>query len=334
MSASPLKTELHHWWPRSLAKHWSSSDGMVSTLRPTGELIRAPAGAFGATTNAHAIKLESPWDASFETIFNQPDSEISNVVSWLSTLETSIASSKDPIIDRIRGHSLPEEKAQQLARVAASLLARSPCIRNSIKLAIKQFRSEIGLSDNNKPDSLIAANQHGLYDAYRKTMENRGRWAILFSEEREFITGDGFLHNFPASQDGINSGKKLLLPLLPTAMIVYMLPVHYPTDPRLVTLRATASEVDNLNEFTQIYASNFLFYRDHQPDLTDAFRLGRHQILKFGGDDWLDPLLDNLSQYNFWGEGGAPTISGDQPYTEALNGNRILDSFVAADNEG
>ena len=39
-------------------------------------------------------------------------------------------------------------------------------------------------------------------DAYRKRMEGHGRFAILFSDEREFIAGDGFLHNFPASQDG------------------------------------------------------------------------------------------------------------------------------------
>lgn len=90
-------------------------------------------------------------------------------------------------------------------------------------------------------------------------MERRGRWAILFSDERELIAGDGFLHNFPASQDGINTGLKLVLPILPTAAIVFMLPSEHPTEPKLVTLRVSASEVEQLNTIVQVYAKDVLF---------------------------------------------------------------------------
>lgn len=57
MTRRPLKTELHHWWPRTLAEHWAAADGMVSVVRPEGEVRRAPPGAFGAITNAHHMKI-------------------------------------------------------------------------------------------------------------------------------------------------------------------------------------------------------------------------------------------------------------------------------------
>jgi hypothetical protein len=71
MKHKPLKTELHHWWPRTLAEHWAASDGMVSVIRPNGNVHRAPPGAFGAITNAHHIKIGGPWDSTFEPIFSR-----------------------------------------------------------------------------------------------------------------------------------------------------------------------------------------------------------------------------------------------------------------------
>lgn len=329
MQAQPLKTELHHWWPRTLAKYWSAGDGMVSVIRPTGEVHRAPAGAFGAITNAHHIKLGGPWDSTFEPIFNQPDGEISDFVRWLATLDALAISDKRPMIERIQAQPLTAERQQQIARIAASLLARSPSIRNSIKLGNEYYRREFDLPDPTANKALIAANQRGLYDAYRKRMEDSGRWAIIFSDEKEFIAGDGFLHNFPASQDGINSGKKLVLPILPTTTIIYMLPIQCPSEPRLVTLKVSAEEVESLNAITQVYASEFLFFRDEEPKLTDAFKIAQHRIFEYHGHDWLDPLLDDLCQYNRWGKNGAAGMCNDRPYTESLQENRWIKTFAA-----
>ncbi len=208
MQRKPLKTELHHWWPRTLAEYWTASDGMVSVIRPNGDVQRAPPGTFGGITNAHHMKVGGPWDSTFEPMFNQPDNEISAFVEWLSTLGTPHLDPGEPMVERIAPQSVSPESLQQMARVAASLLARSPAIRHSIKLTTEHFRGEFGLKEPaDKP--LIAANQRGLYDAYRTRMESSGRWAVLFSDQTEFITGDGFFHNFPASQDAINSGRKL-----------------------------------------------------------------------------------------------------------------------------
>ena len=329
MTRKPLKTELHHWWPRTLADHWAAADGMVSVIRPNGAVHRAPPGAFGAITNAHHMKIGGPWDSTFEPIFNQPDFEMADFVSWLGTLEASFAGADTSMVERISPQPLPDERRAQIARITASLLARSPGIRNSIKITTEHFRREFGLADPSADKSLIAVNQRGLYDAYRKGMENSGRWAILFSDEREFIAGDGFFHNFPASQDGFHSGRKLVLPILPTAAVVYMSPMQYPTEPKLVTLRLGADEVERLNEIAQVYASDFLFYREEKPTLSESFTCGGHRQFQYHGHDWLDPLLDKLSQYNRWGKEGAAGICSRRPYSESLRGNRWLDQFAS-----
>lgn len=301
---------------------------MVSVIRPNGTVHRAPPGAFGAITNAHHMKMGGPWDSTFEPIFNEPDNEMAAFVRWLGTLEASVASPDQPMVERILPQPLPDERAAQIARVTASLLARSPSIRASIKRTTEYYRRGFGLADPTADKTLIAANQRGLYDAYRKRMTH-GRWAILFSDEREFIAGDGFLHNFPASQDALNSGLKLVLPILPTATIVYMSPMQYPTEPRLVTLRLGGEEVERLNAITQVYASDFLFYRDEKPELSEPFKHGEHRQSQYHGHYWLDPLLDDLSQYNCWGKDGAAGISSRRPYSKSLEGNRWLDGFVA-----
>ncbi len=304
---------------------------MVSVTRPNGTVHRAPPGAFGAITNAHHMRMGGPWDSTFEPIFNEPDKEMAAFVQWLATLEAAFAVPERSMVERISPQPLPDQRAAQIARVTASLLARSPSIRASIKRTTEYYRRGFGLTDPTADKTLIAANQRGLYDAYRKRMMH-GRWAILFSDEREFIAGDGFLHNFPASQDGLNSGLKLVLPILPTATIVYMSPMQYPTEPRLVTLRLSADEVEQLNEITQVYASDFLFYRDEKPEIADAFRHGEHRKFQYHRHNWLDPLLDDLSQYNRWGKGGAAGISSRRPYSESLEGNRRLNRFIGRDN--
>jgi hypothetical protein len=105
--------------------------------------------------------------------------------------------------------------------------------------------------------------------------------------------------------------------------------MQYPSAPRLVTLRLGAEEVERMNEIVQIYASDFLFYRDDKPKLSDAFQHGEHRQFQYHGHHWLDPLLDDLSQYNRWGKDGAASISSRRPYSESLEGNRWLEGLVA-----
>lgn len=93
-------------------------------------------------------------------------------------------------------------------------------------------------------------------------------------------------------------------------------------------MRLNIDEVDAINECTQIYASKLLFYREDKPDILDAFEISGYRQLLYSGHDLIDDMLDHLSQFNLWGEGGNPSISGKRPYTTSLRENREFERFV------
>lgn len=37
-----IKSELHHWWPVCVSKHWKNKDGCVHWISPNGEVKVAP----------------------------------------------------------------------------------------------------------------------------------------------------------------------------------------------------------------------------------------------------------------------------------------------------
>lgn len=162
MTAKPLKSELHHWWPRTLADHWRGHDDLVGVARPDGSVFRSKPKAIGAITNAHHIKLGGPWDSTFEPVFGPADSQMTDLICWLLTLDTSRASSGARRLDRILGQDLPPERLSQLARSIASLLARSPRTRDEIRRRTAHYRTRFGLTDPEPEDHLIAFNQRGL----------------------------------------------------------------------------------------------------------------------------------------------------------------------------
>lgn len=260
-------------------------------------------------------------------MFGEADSQITNLVCWLLTLDTSTTNYSRRRLDRILAQDLPNSMLSQLARVVASLLARSPRTRDEIRRRTAHYRLRFGFTDPEPEDHLIAFNQRGLYDAYRKRMESSGRWAVLFSDTKEFIFGDGFLHNFAASADHMMPGKKCVVPLTPTIAVVYMLPMSYPSDPKLVTIKVDSDEVQFLNDALQAYANQFLFFRSQDPELIPAFTDGQHRQFKYHKHEWLEGFLDDLSQYNLWGPGRSPGRSKGQ-FLKSLHESEHFDELV------
>jgi hypothetical protein len=325
---NPLKSAAHHWWPRALAGYWADGEKLVSVIHHDGSVDRSQPGAYGAITNAHHIKLNSPFDTSFEGEFGQADTEISSLVRWLSEINPPRTSATDPLVMRINVQPLERENLLRLSRITASLLARSPMARNSIAFGIEKFRE--GFSDTpGKPEKqIIAANQQPLYGVFYKAMANSGRWGLLYSKETEFISGDGFYHNFNFVNHPPASGRKLILPILPHLAIAYMLPQGYPSEPKMVSIHLDKDEVSHINEVTQIYAKSFLFFREKPPIVTDAFQRNQHLALHESGQEWLNFFLDGLSQFTLHDNGQTPTIGGRRPFSEAMVQAAQLEELV------
>src|ERR1700730_2059175 len=86
IGGKPLKSELHHWWPRGLSRLWQESDGKVTRLSWDGSELRAPPKQFGAITNAHHMDVGGPWSTSIEPMFGDADSALPGLVTKLESL--------------------------------------------------------------------------------------------------------------------------------------------------------------------------------------------------------------------------------------------------------
>lgn len=324
----PLKSATHHWWPRTLAGYWADEEEMVSVIRHDGSIDRSQPGKYGQIKNAHHIKLDSPFDTSFESDFDEADSEIPSFVRWVEEINPPLSSTNDTLVMRISAQPLSIEHLHRLSRITASLLARSPMARNSIAFGIEKFREEFSVSQEKPEKHLIAANQQPLYRTFYKTMAGSGRWALLYSREVEFISGDGFYHNFHFINHPPHSGRKLILPILPNLAIAYIFPQGYPNDPKMVAIHLAEDEVTCINEYTQIYAKSFLFFRKQKPNVTEAFCTNKHLILNDSAQEWLNYFLDGLSQFTLHDNGQTPVIGSRQPFSKSMEEAAQLEELI------
>ena len=291
-----LKSELHHWWPRSLSQHWCDAHRAIHQMAVSGEIRRLKPKSLGAQTNAHHILVGGPWSNTFEPVFSEADSSMTSLVDWVLSLEANTMDTEADIFDRITPQTVNQSDLERLAKCAASLIARSPRTRNAIRIGARYYREQFGMINPEPEDHLIAANQRPLYESYLSTMRSRGRWAILYSDSTEFIFGDGFLHNFCTIVGPYHSGP-CLIPLLPTVTILYDTPSSHRIPPRLVTMRLDEDEIRFMNDTVQIYSKQHIFYRSQKPNPHPGFLVAEHMEYKHSATDWLRWFSAQLCQF-------------------------------------
>lgn len=275
-----VKSARHHWWPEGVSKHWANSDGCVNRLLPSGEVLPAPPQNWGVIGNGHAIKLGddpalgSVWDSSFESEFENADSNFPWLIDWLASLERCAPPYEMPIRARFVTVSVEHQKFVMMIECLVSLAARSPMHREQGAAMAEHLRGPLPKRERNV---LIGMNiQRTLRNAVRH-LGGRGKAMVIFSPEREFIFGDGFFHNLtPQGEHWYN--PKLLVPLTPWMSVLFCRPSSYTVEPRVVTFVANSSEVDELNYVIQVYARDMLFYRSERPKIDDVFSCGLHKM--------------------------------------------------------
>lgn len=280
----------------SLSQHWCDERGAIHQLTASGDIRRLKPKNLGAKTNAHHVLVGGPWSNTFEPVFSRADAAMTSLVEWILSLEANTVDGEADIFHRITPQTLNPSELDRLAECAASLMARSPRTRNTIRVGARYYRERFGMIDPEPEDHLIAANQRPLHESYASTMRGRGRWSILFSDSDEFIFGDGFLHNFNTISGPWHSGP-CLIPLLPSTTILYDTPSSYRTSPRLVTIRLNKDEIKFMNDTVQIYSKNYIFYRSQKPLMHPNFSTSEHMEYKYNQTDWLRWFSAQLSQF-------------------------------------
>jgi hypothetical protein len=286
----------HHYFPRALQKFWRDDAGWVWRLTASGELKGSKNGTFGQLRNAHRIKFsdeESPWDESFEFIFRKADDSIPETVAMLSEADAPF---RHEGAKEWRQRLAPQWHLQatrgEISELIASLVVRSPAVRNLIRVGVDDFWSRSGGPPpfSTAPDHLIAANQRPLLDCYAKALSERGKFVVLLSDHREFVFGDGMMNNFQSGLITPNN-PRCLVPITPTIAVAYDCPSSYSQSADFVAARVSPNEVNELNWLTQVYSGKHLFYRSELPRDLTAFQLGKHQQVRYHRSPWLDALM-------------------------------------------
>lgn len=272
-----IKSERHHWWPRSLSDRWKDQDGCVHWLLPDGQIRRVPPKNLAVIGNGHHIKLGkspgevTPWDQSFEKVFQRADSNFPRVIDWLDSLPQSDHTTTD-LSDRFLPIKADDGMLDVMMECLVSLVVRSPKHReNAVSLA-EHYRGPLPETERN---ALIGLNIRHNHEVMCKALGNRGKFVIIYSHHREFIFGDGFFHNLSAEPATMHS-PRMLVPVTPTIAVLFARPSSYMTNPKLMTLAISAAEAVTLNRVVQVYAKEALFYRTQSPDVIDDYRANTH----------------------------------------------------------
>lgn len=296
----PIKSELHHWWPRTLSKHWRDDSGKCHRLSWDGRITRSNPSNFGAITNAHHIKHGNEptvWDGSIEGQFGSADGQLSALIERLVKLDSIVDVASSAFEHRLLPQLVPDRLVQALCECALSLVLRSPRFRTSIRNHTLDLQERMGMQSPSANDTLVSLNVNGRLKLFAQQIQRRGKWVVMYSDGREFIHGDGFLHNY-SSASVAPLHPRMLLSLTPTIAIFFVAPLRYPSRPRLLTLRLTKDEAAFINEVTLAYSRDCIFYRSEKP--TDLSLLERHEYLGFQYDKhpWIEALIDSAMTFH------------------------------------
>lgn len=297
-----LVNAVHHWWPQTVSKFWADENGLTYRVSFDGVLLPSQPKSFGGIRNDNNIKLggaPTPWDHSFESTFDKADGAFSALIEWLQSLKSRFSANAVPFEERLDPIIITDEQHKTLTECLASLIARSPSLRHSLRLTAEYYQSLMGVKYP-VPQSLIGLNARGGQEHIGRTMSGRGKLAVLLSGESEFIFGDGFLHNVSSANNPPHN-LRCLIPLTPEIAILYTCPGQYRTRPRAFVMNLTPQEVSFVNLTVQIYAKQYLFFREIYPVLSEEFTCGEHRTFQYHKHEWIDGLEVVMANHYFGG---------------------------------
>ncbi len=267
----PLKSELHHWWPKGLSKFWADEQGLVTRLSWDGKELK--------------------WATAVEPIFDDADNTLPLLVEQLQGLPIAPPDEVGSYIGRASAVDLDDGQRAILAEGIASLLIRCPNHRDMLHRSTESFFGRSG-DEMHKPDQiLIAGNIHHHYRQVVATLQAGGKFVLFRTASSEFIMGEGYYTTLNGAFQ--QSTHRCLVPLTPTLAVLAFRPLSYTVEPRVSTVTLTDEEVDIVNEVTQICTCDYLFYRSLPPKVTAEFT--QREFLKIRIHPWLEEVMHSIA---------------------------------------
>jgi hypothetical protein len=293
----------HHWWPVALQDHWSIL-GKVSWIECSGAVQskKYARRRIAKKANGHSIfDRENPWHTNFEDAFQKSDDVVHSVVSACRkpfTTSRVLRVFWHAFRNRLRGKrdlavfrqyvNMPLKLRRDLILLCLSLLIRSPAHRDRCERAGERM-GFLPQEDTGKANMLTQVRK--MTSAYSNGFKSNFFPIVIHSLRKEFIFGDGMLDALTGNSSMTYSGHALV-PLTPHTCIFISCPFSIRSDRNAAYLIAPDWLVDEINEITQIYSKNMLFYASQKPIVTEHFALGQHMQLKYHLTDTIKDLKE------------------------------------------
>lgn len=287
-----LLGEKHHWWPKSLSKFWTDSNGLIGRVDSGGKVSRSRPKNSARIADGHNIRFGSQWDQTFEQMFDSPDSKFPSLVEELETLVEFHRNAQCSSLDFLP-HVDNDPIISKTIECMLSLVVRSPSFRQDVALLINSVRTTCR-SEECEP--FIAANLYSAYSLLKPQTSAEGKFLIIWSPEKEFLYGDGIYNNLSISSQSLNNAR-ILVPMTPNIAVLYALPIESTVLPKLFSIESNDNLHSLINLTTQIYSKNCLFFRRDRPELSEHFLRGEH--LRYDIEDPVEHLVRQIPRVKY-----------------------------------
>lgn len=279
--------ERHHWWPIALSSHWIGEDNLIGRITPNGKTSRIPPKKIARISGGHNVDfgIPTPWNHTFEDEFDKADSSFSRVINWLQEIATLHEGHHEEL--DFKPISCSNDMWSYLAECTASLVIRSPKFREYAVSFAEKLRGPLPKQERK---ILISGNLMHKQKELSQLLNTSGKFVVFLSNMDEYIFGDGFYQNVPASNIFSSHGTRILIPITPNITILYIRPTSYIKEPRFTITHTPKNVVDFLNDTIQTYSKNELFFRQKIPVLSEHFTISKH--LEYGPPDPIDKLIN------------------------------------------
>jgi hypothetical protein len=191
--------------------------------------------------------------------------------------------------DMCKFYHLDEELHRNLLLLIHSLLIRSPANRSKYE----GYPKTIGLPpDEEVGKGNMIQNYRIAKKLCQKGLISNQYFVLMYSPLKKFIFGDGSLDWLTSGLIANRINGRILLPLTPHLCIYFCTPMSMRSTPNFASLSVAPWMVDWVNDITQIYSKDKLFFHGKPPKITNAFR--QRQFLKH--KEKADALIDMLDE--------------------------------------
>ena len=257
----------------------------------------------GFKIHGHTVFRGRAWETAFEDEFDI-DNKVHSIIAALKGLKPFgrapsgfiallwlLAKNDRNLRNFCKFYQLGEELHRNLLLLICSILIRSPANRSRFE----GYPKTIGLAPS---EEVGKANMIQSYRIAKRLCQKgsiSGQYFVfLHSPFQRFIFGDGCLDWLTGDIIASRINGRALIPITPNICVYFCTPVAMPPSPNCASMSVAPWTADWVNEITQIYSKDRLFFQGKAPKITDPFRQAQFLEHKERSDALVE-MLDKVA---------------------------------------